>query len=80
MVLDVTAPQDAAWVGIFELGKDVGGRLADGVGHHVQASAMAHPDHGLLCPEAAGVVQDLVEKGDEDSDAFERETLGAEIT
>ena len=47
VVFHVAAAQDAARVGIFEFRKDVGGGLTEGVRHHVQASAMAHPHHGL---------------------------------
>ena len=79
VVFHVAAAQDAARVGIFELGKDVGGRLTEGVRHHVQASAMAHPHDGLLRAKVGGVVQNLVQKGNQDGDAFEREALGAEI-
>ena len=42
VVLHVAAAHGAARIDVLELGEDLGGRAADGVGHHVQAAAMAH--------------------------------------
>ncbi len=79
VVFDVATAEDAAWVGVFEFGKDVGGRFAEGVGHHVQASAMAHAHDRFFGAEVGGVVQYFIQKWDQYGYAFEREALGAEI-
>ena len=79
VVLHVAAAEDAARVDVFELGEDVGGGFAEGVDHHVEASAMAHAQDGALRAELGGAVEQLVEEGDEGGDAFQREALGAEI-
>ena len=79
VIFHVASAQDAARVRIFELGKDIGGGFTEGVRHHVQASAMAHAHHGLLCAIVGGVVQHFIQKGNQDGDTFEREALGAEI-
>ena len=51
VVLDVAAAEDAARVDVFELGEDLGGRAADGVGHDVEAAAMRHGDDGACDAE-----------------------------
>ena len=79
MVLDVAAAEDAARVDVFELGEDLGGGAADGVGHDVEAAAMAHGDDGAVDAGWSCGGEDLVEEWDEDGEAFEREALGAEV-
>jgi hypothetical protein len=79
VILHVAAAQHAARVDIFELCEELGGRAADGVDHDVEASAMAHGEHGRLDAEGRARCQQLVEERDEDGEAFEREALGAEV-
>ena len=42
VVFHVAAAENAARVDVFELGEDVGGRLAEGVDHDAETSAVAH--------------------------------------
>ena len=42
VVFHVAAAKNAARVDVFELGEDVGGRLAEGVDHDAETSAVAH--------------------------------------
>ncbi len=79
VVLDVAAAEDAARVDVFELGEDLGGRAADGVGHDVEASAMRHGDDGTRDSSWRYGGKDLIEKWDEDGETFEGEALGAEV-
>src|ERR1700761_9239382 len=79
VILHVAAPQDAAWVRIFELGKDGDGGLTESVRHHVQAPTMAHAHHGFFRPMLSSVVQHFIQEWNEDGDALEGKTLGAEL-
>ena len=79
VIFHVATAEDAARIGIFELGKDVGGRFAEGVRHHVQASTMAHAHDGFFGAKVGSVVEHFIQKRDQDGDPFEREALGAEI-
>ena len=79
VVLDVAAAEDGARVDVFELGEDLGGRAADGVGHDVEAAAVAHGEDGARDAVVGGGGEELIEKRDEDGEAFEREALGAEV-
>ena len=79
VVLNVAAAEDGARVDVFEAGEDLGGRAADGVGHDVEAAAMRHGDDGAGDSGGRGCGEDLIEKRNEDSEAFEREALGAEV-
>ena len=56
MIFHIAAAQSAAWIHIFELGKQIACGLAYRVDHHVQASAMAHGDHNLNCSAFGGIV------------------------
>ena len=79
VVLDVASAHGGARVYIFKPGEDVRGAAADGVGHHVEAAAMAH---GKNDPGDAAGGRDFkgaVEVRDEDGQAFEREAFGAEV-
>jgi hypothetical protein len=79
VVLDVATTQHAAGVDIFEACEDLCRRTADDVGHHVQAAAVAHGQDRCVDPEGRAGGEDGVEKGDESREAFEWETLGAEV-
>ncbi len=79
VVLDVAAAKDAAWVDVFELGEDLGGGAADGVGHDVEAAAMRHGEDRAGDARCRCGSEDLIEERDEDGEAFEGEALGAEI-
>ena len=79
VVLDVAAAQVLRGIDVFELGEDLGGRAADGVGHDVEAAAMAHGEDGARDAVVGGGGEDLIEERDEDGEAFEGEALGAEV-
>jgi hypothetical protein len=80
MVLDVAAAEDAARVDVFEFGEDLCGRAADGVGHDVEAAAVRHGEERTGYSGSGGSGEDLIEKRDEDGEAFKRKSFGAEIT
>ena len=80
VVLHVARALRGVRVGVaLELREDLGQRLADGVGQHVQAPAMGHADHGLLHARARGVVEDAVQQRDERLAALQREALVADV-
>ena len=79
VVLHVATAEGAAWVDVFKLGKDLGGGAADGVAHDVEAAAMRHGNEGAGDSGVGGCCEDLIEKWDEDGEAFEGEALGAEV-
>ena len=72
-------PSDAARVDVFKLGEDLGGRAADGVRHDVEAAAMRHGDDRAGDSGGRSSGEDLIEKRNEDGEAFEGEALGAEV-
>ena len=63
----------------FELGEQVAGHLAHDVDQHVQAAAVGHADDNLLHAALAGVVHELIHRGNEAFAAFEREALLADV-
>ncbi len=63
----------------LELVEDVGGRLAEDVGEHVQPAAMGHADHHLLLPLAAGTLNQLVQQRDERVAALQGEAFLADV-
>src|ERR1700737_3212982 len=79
VVLHIAAAEGAAWVDVFKLREDLGWSAADGVGHDVEAAAVRHCDEGAGYSGCGGGGEDLIEKWNEDGEAFERESLGAEI-
>ena len=79
VVFDVAAAEDAARVDIFKFREDLGRQAADGVGHDVETPAVAHAEDGAGDSVGGAGVEHLIEKGDEDGEAFEREALGAEV-
>ena len=46
VVLDVAAAEGGCGVDVFEVGEDFAGLAADGVGHDVEAAAVAHGEDG----------------------------------
>ena len=79
VVFDVASAEGGAWVDVFELGEDLFGGAADGVGHDVEAAAVAHGEDGLGDAVGGALGEDGVEEGDEGGEAFEGEALGAEV-
>ncbi len=79
VVFDVSAAEGGARVDVLELGEDLGGGPADDVGHDVEAAAMAHAEDAGGGAVVGGGGEELIEKGDEGGEAFEREALGAEV-
>ena len=79
VVLDIAAAEDAARVDILETSEDFGGRAADGVGHYVQAAAMAHSKDCRVDAEGRAECEHCIEERDQDGEALERKALGAEV-
>ncbi len=79
VILHVSAAEHAAGIDVFEAGKNLGCGTTDDVDDDVQASAMAHGEHGLLGAVLGGGVQNFVEQRDQRGVAFERITLGADV-
>ncbi len=79
VVLDVAAAHGGLGRDVFELREDLFGLAADGVDHDVEAAAVAHGEDGAIDAVLGGGGEELVEKRDEDGEAFEGEALGAEI-
>jgi len=79
VVFHVAAAEDAARVDVLEAGEDLAGRAPDGVGHDVEAAAVAHRKHRGVDAERGAGREDAVEEGNQDGEAFKREALGAEV-
>ncbi len=79
VILYVATSHGAAWIDVFELGEDFFGGAVDGVDHDVEAAAVAHGEDGAVDAVFGGGGEELIEKGNEDGEAFEGEALGAEI-
>src|SRR5882757_7901332 len=79
VVFHVAAAEGAARVDVLEFCEDLGWGAADGVGHDVETAAMRHGEEGAGYSGCGRGSEYLVEKWDEDGEAFEREPLGAEI-
>ena len=79
VVLHVAAAQDAARVDVFELGEDLGGDLPMVFTITFRRPRWLMPTTALGDAVLGGAVEDLVEEGDQDGEAFEREALGAEV-
>jgi len=62
VVLDVATAEHAAWICVLEPCEDISGILPDRVHHHVQTTAMAHPEHHLGCTVDCGAGQEFVEQ------------------
>ena len=63
----------------LELAEDLGRRLADDVGQHVQAPAVRHADDDLVGAVATGPLDQFVEHRDQRLGALEREALLPDI-
>src|SRR5258705_6532939 len=79
VVFHVAAAEGAARVDVFEFCEDLGWGAADGVGHDVEAAAMRHGDERAGDSGCGGGGEYLIEKRNEDGEAFERKSLGAEV-
>ena len=64
---------------VLELVEDLGERLVERVGEHVQPAAVGHADDELLDAQRRALLDDRVEDRDERLAAFEREPLLADV-
>src|SRR6185312_3842701 len=79
MIFHVSAAEHAPRINIFELGKNRCGRDADDVGHHVQASAMAHGQNRLPHTAVGCGMKEGIEEWDERRNSLQRESFGSGI-
>ena len=79
VILDVAAAHGGARVDIFEFGEDLKRVTADRVGHDVEPAAVAHGKERTRYAVFGSRGEELIEEGNERREAFERETLGAEV-
>src|SRR5579871_1063030 len=79
VVLHIAAPQHAARIHILEVGEDFRGRAPHDVGDHIQASAVAHAQNGLLRSAPGGALQQLIQQRNQYRDAFQGKTFAAQV-
>ena len=79
VILHVAAAQHAARIDILEAGKNFRRRTAHDIDDDVQASAMAHRQHGLLGAMPRRGVENLVQQRNQRRVAFQRIALGADV-
>ena len=63
----------------FEFGKQIGRQFAQRVDQHVQAAAMCHAEHHFFHANAAGRLDNVVEKGNQGFAAFQRKSFLADV-
>ena len=80
VVFHVATAKHAARVHVFESGENFCRRAVHNVDDHVEATAVTHREYGLLGTVLGGGVQNFVEEWDQRGIAFERVTLGSDVT
>src|SRR5260370_10978767 len=79
VVFHVARTQYAAWIDVFEAGDHFMGRLAGSMNHHLEAPAVAHGHDRGFRAVFAGFVENRIEQRNQRGNAFERETLRAQL-
>ncbi len=79
VIFHVARAEDAARIDVFKAGNHFMRCLACRVDHHVQAAAVAHGHDGFDRAVLARGVQDGIEERNQRGDAFQGESLGAEV-
>ena len=79
VIFNVACAKHAAGINILKARDNLVHRFAGNVGHDVEPAAVAHGHDGINATDIAGGIEDGIEKRDERSVAFQRETLAAEI-
>src|SRR5581483_5457097 len=80
MVFHISAAENTARIDVFESREYFLWSTLRDVNDYIQAPPVAHSHYQFDCAVPAGAFKDFINQRDESGDAFERKTLGSQIS
>src|SRR6185369_10854627 len=78
VVLDISLPDNTVEQVVLELGKNIGERLAEDVGQHIESPPVGHAEHHISDPDSCAMADRLIKADDQRFAPLQRKPLLAE--